>query len=141
VKRLTGDVSLAQQNSALVVAICSEVKEFYPNCDARLPAAWPEIAGLIYPRYLDGITVCGNLCSDGLAEIASKFVQHMIQTTQIYLPDIVAFLQGPAYCGAHTDNPTCKEDIALLMQFALPVVAQVFKDKETEICRDNDGFC
>merc|ERR1711953_673036 len=74
------------------------------DCITRLTAAWPEIAGLIYPRYLDGNAVCGALgscalrewtceeCTNGLVQIATIFVQ------QEYIDDIISFLQGEAYC-------------------------------------------
>merc|ERR1719234_1535288 len=65
----------------MVDTICPQA-ENPEDCVTRLTAAWPEIAGLIYPRYLDGNTVCGALgsCSlrewtNGLVQIASIFVQ------------------------------------------------------------------
>merc|ERR1719264_2521592 len=62
VTRLTGEVSLAEQISVMVDTICPQA-ENPDDCITRLTAAWPEIAGLIYPRYLDGNTVCGALGS------------------------------------------------------------------------------
>merc|ERR1711953_281752 len=148
VTRLTGEASIAVQMSVLVDTICPQA-ENPDDCVTRLTAAWPEIAGLIYPRYLDGNTVCVGLgscalrsgewtceeCTNGLVQIATIFVQ------QIYIDDIIAFLQGEAYCGVHTDHPTCTEDIAALMPAALPVLASVLTVQAPEICRDNVGVC
>merc|ERR1712020_73564 len=146
VARLTGETSLGEQISVMVDTICPQA-ENPEDCITRLTAAWPEIAGLIYPRYLDGNAVCGALgscalrewtceeCTNGLVQIATIFVQ------QEYIDDIISFLQGEAYCGAHTDHPTCTEDIAALMPAALPVLASVLTVQAPEICRDNVGVC
>merc|ERR1711936_307216 len=146
VTRLTGEASIAEQISVMADTICPQ-SENPEDCLTRLTAAWPEIARLIYPRYLDGNTVCGALgscklrewtceeCTDGLVQIATIFVQ------QTYIDDIIAFLQGEAYWGAHTDHPTCTEDIAALMPAALPVLASLLTAQAPEICRDNVGVC
>merc|ERR1712037_808736 len=146
VTRLTGEDSIAEQTSVMADTICPQA-ENPEDCVTRLTAAWPEIAGLIYPRYLDGNAVCGALgscalrewtceeCTNGLVQIATIFVQ------QEYIDDIISFLQGEAYCGVHTDHPTCLEDIAALMPAALPVLASVLTVQAPEICRDNVGVC
>merc|ERR1711884_979828 len=146
VARLTGETSLGEQISVMVDTICPQA-ENPEDCITRLTAAWPEIAGLIYPRYLDGNAVCGALgscalrewtceeCTNGLVQIATIFVQ------QEYIDDIISFLQGEAYCGVHADHPTCLEDIAALMPAALPVLASVLTVQAPEICRDNVGVC
>merc|ERR1711971_1462099 len=112
VTRLTGEDSIAEQTSVMADTICPQA-ENPEDCVTRLTAAWPEIAGLIYPRYLDGNTVCGALgsctlrewtceeCTDGLVQIATIFNE------QTYIDDIIAFLQGEAYCGTHTDQASC----------------------------------
>jgi len=98
VARLTGETSLVEQISVMVDTICPQA-ENPGDCITRLTAAWPEIAGLIYPRYLDGNAVCGALgscalrewtceeCTNGLVQIATIFVQ------QEYIDDIISFLQ------------------------------------------------
>merc|ERR1712130_353089 len=146
VTRLTGETSIAEQISVMVDTICP-MAENPDDCVTRLTAAWPEIAGLIYPRHLDANIVCGALgsctlrewtceeCTDGLVQIATIFTQ------QTYIDDIIAFLQGEAYCGAHTDQATCPEDIAALMPAALPVLASLLTAQAPEICRDNVGVC
>merc|ERR1712020_498401 len=111
VARLTGETSLGEQISVMVDTICPQA-ENPEDCITRLTAAWPEIAGLIYPRYLDGNTVCVGLgscelrdergvlypivpihrsgewtceeCTNGLVQIATIFVQ------QEYIDDIIA---------------------------------------------------
>merc|ERR1712012_1099513 len=97
VARLTGETSLVEQISVMVDTICPQA-ENPGDCITRLTAAWPEIAGLIYPRYLDGNAVCGALgscalrewtceeCTNGLVQIATIFVQ------QEYIDDIISFL-------------------------------------------------
>jgi len=146
VTRLTGDVSLAEQISVMVDTICPQAENF-DDCVIRLTAAWPEIAGLIYPRYLDGHGVCGAMgscklrewtcedCTDGLDKIAEMFAQ------PIFIEDSITFLQGEAYCGAHTDQASCPEDIAGLMPEALPVLASLLTVQAPGICRDNVGVC
>merc|ERR1712130_965143 len=134
-------------SSTLATPTCEECVFAMDALVTRLTAAWPEIAGLIYPRYLDANIVCGALgsctlrewtceeCTDGLVQIATIFTQ------QTYIDDIIAFLQGEAYCGAHTDQATCPEDIAALMPAALPVLASLLTAQAPEICRDNVGVC
>merc|ERR1712001_557915 len=146
VARLTGETSLREQIEVMAATICPQA-ENPEDCVTRLTAAWPEIAGLIYPRYLDGNTVCGALgsctlrewtceeCTDGLVQIATIF------NVQTYIDDIIAFLQGEAYCGAHTDQASCPEDIGALMPAALPVLASLLTVQAPEICRDNVGVC
>merc|ERR1712192_300656 len=89
VERLTGVVSIAEQVSVMADTICPQA-ENPEDCVTRLSAAWPEIAGLIYPRYLDGNTVCGALgscslrewtceeCTNGLVQIATIFVEQTL---------------------------------------------------------------
>merc|ERR1719458_2501676 len=72
---------------------------------------------------------------DALVQIATIFVE------QTYIDDIIAFLQGEAFCGAHTDQASCPEDIAALMPAALPVLASLLTVQAPEICRDNVGVC
>merc|ERR1712079_57618 len=69
VARLTGEASLVEQISVMVDTICPQA-ENPGDCITRLTAAWPEIAGLIYPRYLDGNAVCGALGSCALRPAA-----------------------------------------------------------------------
>merc|ERR1711988_816727 len=144
VARLTGEASLVEQINVMAATICPQA-ENPGDCITRLTEAWPEIAGLIYPRYLDGNAVCGALgscalrewtceeCTNGLVQIATIFVQ------QEYIDDIISFLQGEAYCGVHTDHPTCLEDIAALMPAALPVLASVLTVQVYTLMHDFEG--
>merc|ERR1712001_576789 len=102
VTRLTGEVSLAEQIQVMADTICPQA-ENPEDCVTRLTAAWPEIAGLIYPRYLDGHGVCDAMgsctlrdwtcedCTDGLVKIADMFAQ------PTFIEDSITFLQGEAY--------------------------------------------
>merc|ERR1712058_160068 len=145
VARLTGEESIAEQIAVLVGTLCPGAED-PAGCEAGIPEAWPEIAMAMYPVFLDPETTCSanddspcsreitcELCLDGISRIEAYL------TAQV--EDIIAFLQGEAFCGNHPDVETCPEDVDGLIRAAVPILGAAFVEAGTEICQDIAGVC
>merc|ERR1712033_22721 len=122
VARLTSEESIAEQIAILTGTICPGSDD--PDaCNDGLPQAWPGIAAAMYPEFLEGNAVCGDImgcvrewtceeCQGGIAAVADLINAN--------IPAVVEFLSGDAFCGQHLDHPDCPENIANLMPQALP---------------------
>ena len=109
--------------------------------------AWPEIARAMYPVYLEGASVCGQImgcqlrdwtcdeCTGGLAAIGA------IIADPATIADVTTFLQGDAFCGQHADQASCPDDVGRLMPLAMPILAAVLTETAPEICQDINGVC
>merc|ERR1711887_59775 len=124
VARLTSEESIAEQVAILTGTICPGSAD--PDaCNEGLPLAWPGIAAAMYPEFLEGNAVCGDImgcvrdwtceeCQGGIAAIADMINDNVAA--------VVEFLSGDAFCGQHIDeHPDCPENIANLMPQALAV--------------------
>merc|ERR1711937_560510 len=131
VARLTGEESIAEQVAVLVGTLCPGAED-PAGCEAGIPEAWPEIAMAMYPVFQDRETTC-ELCLDGISRIDASL------TAQV--EDIIAFLQGEAFCGNHPDVETCPEDVDGLIRAAVPILGAAFVEAGTEICQDIAGVC
>merc|ERR1712226_1001034 len=60
VDRLTGDESIQEQIGILLGNICPGAED-PAACEAGIGMAWPEIARAMYPVYLEGASVCGQI--------------------------------------------------------------------------------
>merc|ERR1712226_1306436 len=124
VDRLTGDESIQEQIGILLGNICPGAED-PAACEAGIGAAWPEIARAMYPVYLEGASVCGQImgcqlrdwtcdeCTGGLAAIG----------------------------GQHADQASCPDDVGRLMPLAMPILAAVLTETAPEICQDINGVC
>ena len=101
----------------------------------------------MYPVFLEGTSVCGQImgcqlrdwtcdeCTGGLAAIGG------IIADPATIADVVTFLQGDAFCGQHTDQASCPDDVDRLMPLAMPILAAVLTETAPEICQDINGVC
>ena len=63
-------------------------------------------------------------------------------TDESYTSEIIAYLQGPAYCGNGGDHtPDCDNAIAEAMPIALQVLSQALPAQGEELCQDVLGVC
>merc|ERR1739849_25133 len=113
VARLTGEESIAEQVAVLVGTLCPGAQD-PAGCEAGIPAAWPEIAMAMYPVFLEPETVCSaNDDSPCAREITCELCLDGIGRLEAYLTaqeeDIIAFLQGEAFCGNHPEVETCQK--------------------------------
>merc|ERR1719154_894894 len=134
IERLSGDESIQEQIGILLGNICPGAED-PAACETGIGAAWPDIARAMYPVFLEGTAVCGQImgcqlrewtcdeCTGGLAAIG----------------DVVPFLQGDAFCGQHTDQASCPDDVDRLMPLAMPILAAVLTETAPEICQDING--
>merc|ERR1712193_192274 len=139
VARLTSEESIAEQVAVLVGTLCPGAQD-PAGCEAGIPAAWPEIAMAMYPVFLEPETVCSanddspcELCLDGIGRLEAYLTAQE--------EDIIAFLQGEAFCGNHPEVETCPEDVDGLIRAAVPILGAAFVEAGTEICQDIAGVC
>merc|ERR1719347_805889 len=145
VARLTSEESIAEQVAVLVGTLCPGAQD-PAGCEAGIPAAWPEIAMAMYPVFLEPETVCSaNDDSPCAREITCELCLDGIGRLEAYLTaqevDIIAFLQGEAFCGNHPEVETCPEDVDGLIRAAVPILGAAFVEAGTEICQDIAGVC
>merc|ERR1712193_138283 len=130
VARLTSEESIAEQVAVLVGTLCPGAQD-PAGCEAGIPAAWPEIAMAMYPVFLEPETVCSanedspcareitcELCLDGMSRLAEYLTAEV--------EDIIAFLQGEAFCGNHPDAADCPERVDSFIRAAVPILGAAF---------------
>merc|ERR1712080_7021 len=146
VTRLTSDASIDEQTTILISMLCPAVPD-PQQCEDGLTVAWPEIGRAVYPKFLESTSVCTQqgsctlrewtceACLDGIIRIAG------IINDPATIAEVTAFVQGDGFCGQHPENAECPDQMSLLIPDALPILADVMIETDTELCQDIVGVC
>merc|ERR1712098_212398 len=131
--------------AVLIGSICPST-DVTDRCVIEINRIWPEIAMAMYPVFLEPETVCSaNDDSPCAREITCELCLDGMERLEAYLTaqeeDIIAFLQGEAFCGNHPEVETCPEDVDGLIRAAVPILGAAFVEAGTEICQDIAGVC
>merc|ERR1712080_78336 len=150
VTRLTSEASIEEQIGILVASLCPNSPD-PEGCEEAWKTWWGEIANVMFPVFMESTKVCTELgickilrdvrdwtcedCTNGINRIAE------VIKDPATIADIVAFLQGDAFCGKHTDQANCPSDIEAYIPLAMPVLANVMAETAEELCQDIVGVC
>ena len=112
---LTDPTVIESQIAVLTAQVCPSLPEPV-GCEKALKLYWSDIAMAMYPEFLNGAKVCGDLglcsmlrewtceeCTGGLEVVAGVFKDPAT------IDAVVAFLNGEAYCGKTADAATCSK--------------------------------
>jgi len=139
---LLSRVSLAKQKSLLRVEACAQAPD-QDQCVLGVNKYWPGMAKVLQDWF------CHNFplnCNSGFAHCAFC-VEELVLLGQLMankqiVKDLVAHMQGPAYCadgGEHTED--CEENIANAIPAAMEVLGKGIPDGGEGICQSAFGIC
>merc|ERR1711915_133115 len=132
--------SIAEQIEIIVANVCPGVED-PAGCEEGVRGNWETIALAMYPVFLDANDLCMQLgacavksltsvptcdeCTGSLAAIAGLI------SDEGQIAEIVAFLQGDAFCAGDAD---CGAAIAEGMPVIMPVLAAVLTENAATYC-------